>query len=142
MVNVPVVLADFTLTLRASHFFTGKLKSNRAVPGNDPSTVPSSMLLCWKSAVSPANEPFAHLTLPVSGAAVADRVTQEKGLSAKDPENFPEGTIVCREGNPWVVQPDNTVFSLDALVPPPDFVSGGENLIVAENEQLTEPTPH
>ena len=100
------------------------------------------MVLGWNAVARPATEPLAHVMTPVTAAPVAERVTQEKGLLAKYPESFPEETIVFREAYPWVVQPDSTVLSLEGLVPPPNLVSGGENVIVAENEQLTEPSPH
>ena len=43
---------------------------------------------------------------------------------------------------PYVLQPDSVAFTLDRRVPPPARVSGGENLTVPENEQLTEPFAH
>jgi len=66
-------------------------------------------------------------------------VAQENGLSANEPAKLPEGTVTSDALTPLVVQSRRLAFSFDGLVPPPDLVSGGENLIVAENEQVTDP---
>jgi len=38
-----------------------------------------------------------------------------------------------------VVQFDSLPFIVDELLPPPDSTSGGENVIVADNTQLSDP---
>jgi len=56
------------------------------------------------------------------------------------PEKIPPGTV--GGVRPYVVHPDSRALNLVGLVPPPDVVSGGENLNIVENEHVTEPVPN
>lgn len=82
---------------------------------------------------------MVHCALPVSAAPVIDSVEHVTGLLAKEPANFAPVMWIKRS---LVVQAVSVVFSCDRLVPPPDRVSFGENLTLAENEQCTDPSPH
>jgi len=74
-------------------------------------------------------------------APVAEGAEQLSGLRTKEPTRTGFSSLGGSElADPLAVHPDTRGRTIgDGLVPPPDLVSGGENLIVAENEQLTLP---
>jgi hypothetical protein len=79
--------------------------------------------------------PF-HVIVNVADAPVADFVTQLRGLVANDPFILPFSIVTVLS---VVLQPDRLPFTVDSLVPPPEFVSAGENDTLADTEQVTEP---
>jgi len=77
-----------------------------------------------------------HEIVSVADAPVADNVAQLIGLLANDPLTLPP--VIVTAALP-VMQCDNSPFTVEGLLPPPDVVIGGENLTVADNTQLSDP---
>ena len=83
----------------------------------------------------PLSLPF-QVMVSEADAAVVEPDTQLKGLVASDPVALALVTVTALL---LVVHRERVAFTAEEPVPPPDFVSGGENDTLADTEQLTEP---
>ena len=106
-----------------------------AVPGNEPEAAePETVvgaIFPWGLACP------CHLITAVSGALVCDDDEHLNGLE----ENFPRSvadTSTATDGAS-TAQPDTVAVRREVRVPPPEAVSGGENVIVPEIEQPADP---
>jgi len=121
----------------------GTGRSSDSVPPNEPVALPAFTLLGVKLALPaylvpatvPLNLPF-HVIVSMAATPVEPKVTQFSGLFA----NEPMALVLLMVTAPLLgLHLESLASTADELVPPPDFVSGGENDTLAETEHATEP---
>lgn len=89
--------------------------------------------------VNEARRPYMlpfHVSVNEADAPVLDTVSQRRGLRVNEPATLPE---VILTDELVVRQPDNLPVTAEGPVPPPEAVTGGEKVMVADSRQVTCP---
>jgi hypothetical protein len=139
---VPVTVVDLT-PRRCAHpeaSVDGTLMASVAKPGNEMLVTLFVTVVGLRATPLVPTRRVDHLMFPETGASVEESVRHARGGRTKVPVKAPWVRARCKTcATSSVVQPDSEARIEDRVVPPPDLVSDGEKLSLAENEHCTDP---